>query len=103
MFSTWGALTGLAVAIILIVRKSTPPYALVAGALVDAGVPAISAAAMLHAGGTIVDALPHGSFFHATAGAVGIGVKERLRLFPYGALVGLTTTLVATGMHLLGL
>ena len=72
------------------------------GALVEAGVPALSAAAMLHAGGTIVDALPHGSFFHATAGAVGIGVKERLRLFPYGALVGLTTTLVATAMHLLG-
>lgn len=72
------------------------------GALVDAGVPALSAAAMMHAGGTIVDALPHGSFFHATAGAVGIGVKERLRLFPYGALVGLTTTLVATAMHLLG-
>jgi len=71
------------------------------GALVEAGVPALSAAAMLHAGGTIVDALPHGSFFHATAGAVGIGVKERLRLFPYGALVGLTTTLVATAMHLM--
>lgn len=72
------------------------------GALVDAGVPALSAAAMLHAGGTIFDALPHGSFFHATAGAVGIGVKERLRLFPYGTLVGLTTTLVSTAMHLLG-
>ena len=34
MFSTWGALTGLAVAIVLIVRKVTPAYALVLGALV---------------------------------------------------------------------
>ena len=34
MFSTWGALTGLAIAIILIVRKATPAYALVFGALV---------------------------------------------------------------------
>ena len=49
------------------------------------------AAAMLHAGGTIVDALPHGSFFHATAGAVGMGVRDRLRLFPYGEIVGATT------------
>ena len=73
------------------------------GALAEAGVPALSAAAMLHAGGTMFDALPHGSFFHATAGAVGIGVKERLRLFPYGTLVGLTTTLSASAMYLLGL
>ena len=71
------------------------------GALAEAGVPALSAAAMLHAGGTIFDALPHGSFFHATAGAVGIGVKERLRLFPYGTLVGLTTTLTSVAMHVL--
>ena len=33
MFSTWGALIGLAVAITLIVRKATPAYALVLGAL----------------------------------------------------------------------
>jgi len=73
------------------------------GALVDAGVPALSAAAMLHAGGTIVDALPHGSFFHATAGAVGMGVKERLKVFPYGALVGATSAAASVVVHLLGL
>ena len=66
------------------------------GALLEAGVPAIASAAMLHAGGTVLDALPHGSFFHATAGAVRMGVKERLMLLPYDALVGLTSTLVAT-------
>ena len=65
------------------------------GALFEAGVPAIAAAATLHAGGTIFDALPHGSFFHATAGAVGMSTKERLRLFPYGTLVGATTTVVS--------
>ena len=36
MFSTWGALIGLAIAIALIVRKATPAYALVLGALVGA-------------------------------------------------------------------
>jgi GntP family gluconate:H+ symporter len=65
------------------------------GALFEAGVPAVAAAAALHAGGTIFDALPHGSFFHATAGAVGMSTKERLRLFPYGTLVGATTTVVS--------
>lgn len=69
------------------------------GALVSAGVPAVSAAAMLHAGGTVFDALPHGSFFHATAGAVGMGVRDRLRLFPYGEIVGATTMLVSILMH----
>ena len=65
------------------------------GTLVSSGVPAVSAAAMLHAGGTVFDALPHGSFFHATAGAVGMGVRDRLRLFPYGELVGATTTVAS--------
>ena len=70
------------------------------GALLQAGIPAVSAAAMLHAGGTIFDALPHGSFFHATAGAVGMSVKDRLKLFPFGTLVGATTTVVSTLVYL---
>ena len=72
------------------------------GTLVQAGVPALSAAAMLHAGGPIFDALPHGSFFHATAGAVGMGVKDRLKLFPYGTLVGATSTVVSVLVYLCG-
>ena len=70
------------------------------GALLQAGIPAVSAAAMLHAGGTIFDALPHGSFFHATAGAVGMSVKDRLKLFPFGTLVGTTTTVVSVLVYL---
>ena len=69
-------------------------------ALVDAGVPPLSAAAMLHAGGTIIDELPHGSFFHATAGAVGMGVKDRLKIIPLGALVGATSTVVSVVVYL---
>jgi GntP family gluconate:H+ symporter len=72
------------------------------GALLDAGVPALSAAAMLHAGGTIIDALPHGSFFHATAGAVGMNIKDRLKVFPFGALVGATSTVASVIVYLLG-
>ena len=72
------------------------------GTLLQAGIPAVSAAAMLHAGGTIFDALPHGSFFHATAGAVGMSVKDRLKLFPFGTLVGATTTLTSALVYLIG-
>lgn len=70
------------------------------GALAEAGVPALSAAAMLHAGGTIFDALPHGSFFHATAGSVGMSFRDRLRLFPFGTLVGATTTVTSIIVYL---
>ena len=65
------------------------------GALVSAGVPALASAAMIHAGATVIDSLPHGSFFHATGGSVGMSVKERLRLIPYEAAVGLVSTVAA--------
>lgn len=57
-----------------------------------AGVPAVWAAAMTNAGATVLDHLPHGSFFHATGGSVGMQIKERLRLIPFESAVGLTLT-----------
>lgn len=65
-----------------------------ADAIVAAGVAAIWGAAMINAGATVLDHLPHGSFFHATGGSVGMNVKERLRLIPYETLVGVV---LATG------
>ncbi len=66
-----------------------------ASTLISAGVPAISAAAMVHAGSTVIDSLPHGSFFHATGYAVNMSIKERMKLIPYEACVGLTSTIIA--------
>ena len=63
--------------------------------LVSAGVPALAAAAMVHAGATVLDSLPHGSFFHATGGAVNMSISERMKLIVYEALVGLTSTVAA--------
>jgi GntP family gluconate:H+ symporter len=63
--------------------------------LVEAGVAPVSAAAMIHAGSTVIDSLPHGSFFHATGGSVFMGVKERLKLIPYEAAVGLVATVTS--------
>ena len=71
------------------------------GTLLSAGVPALSAAAMIHAGATVVDSLPHGSFFHATGGAVYMNIKERMKLIPYEAMVGLTSTVVSVIIYLI--
>lgn len=59
-----------------------------ADAIVAAGVTAVWGAAMINAGATVLDHLPHGSFFHATGGSMGMAVKERLKLIPYETLVG---------------
>ena len=59
------------------------------------GVNALSAGAMIHAGATVIDSLPHGSFFHATGGAVNMNISERMKLIIFEALVGLTSTVVA--------
>lgn len=63
--------------------------------LTTAGVPAISAGAMIHAGATVLDSLPHGFFFHATGGSVSMSINDRMKLIPYEALVGLTSTVAA--------
>ena len=63
--------------------------------LLAEGVPAIAAAAMIHAGATVVDSLPHGSFFHATGGAVSMSISDRMKLIPFEAMIGLTSTIVS--------
>ena len=69
--------------------------------LLNAGIPAISAGAMIHAGATVIDSLPHGSFFHATGGSVGMNIKEIMKLIPFEACIGLTSTIVAVIVYLI--
>lgn len=69
--------------------------------LLNAGIPAISAGAMIHAGAIVIDSLPHGSFFHATGGSVGMNIKERMKLIPFEACIGLTSTIVAVIVYLI--
>lgn len=66
------------------------------GTLLELGVPALAAAAMIHAGATVADHMPHGSFFHATGGSVNMDIKERLKLIPYESAIGLMMTVVST-------
>ena len=69
--------------------------------LLSNGVSALAAAAMIHAGATVLDSLPHGSFFHATGGAVNMSISDRMKLIPYEAAIGLTSTVVAVLMYLI--
>lgn len=70
-----------------------------ADAILAAGVTAVWGAAMVNAGATTLDHLPHGSFFHATGGSMGFSVGERLRLIPYETLVGLILTMGSVAMY----
>jgi gluconate:H+ symporter, GntP family len=64
--------------------------------IMSLGISALAGAAMVHAGATVLDHLPHGSFFHATAGSVHMEIKERLKLIPYESLIGLTLAVIST-------
>jgi len=44
----------------------------------------------------VFDHMPHGSFFHATGGSVGMAIKERLKVIPYETAVGFIMTVVST-------
>lgn len=74
--------------------------------LLEMGITALAGAAMVHAGATVFDHMPHGSFFHATGGSVNMQVHERLKLIPYETAVGLMIALISTLMfgvfHLAG-
>lgn len=67
--------------------------------LTTLGVSPLASAAMIHSGATVLDHLPHGSFFHATAGAVGMSMQERLKLIPYETAIGLGITVLSVVLY----
>ena len=69
--------------------------------LMEQGVSALSAGAMVHAGATVLDSLPHGSFFHATGGSVKMSINDRMKLIPYEAMIGMTSTILAIIWYLI--
>lgn len=69
--------------------------------VLGAGISPVWGAAMTNAGATVLDHLPHGSFFHATGGSVGMSIKERMKLIPYESAVGLVLTLTSLVSYLI--
>jgi GntP family gluconate:H+ symporter len=67
-----------------------------ASTIIAAGINGLYGAAMLHAGATVLDHLPHGSFFHATAGATSTKFNDRLKLVPYESAVGFVLAATST-------
>lgn len=63
------------------------------------GIPALSAAVMVHTGATVIDHLPHGNYFHVTANAMKMTFKERMQAVVWETGVGLTMAVVAVLMH----
>lgn len=55
-------------------------------------------AAMVHTGATVLDHLPHGTFFHSTGGVASLDIKQRMKLIPFESLVGITMTIISTIM-----
>ena len=74
--------------------------------VVASGVVPLAAAAMTHASVFTFDGLPHGSFFHVSAGGVNMDISERLKLLGYEAINGIAmmvvSTLVFGVFHVLG-
>jgi len=64
-------------------------------AILNTGVAPLNAAVMTHASATILDHLPHGTYFHVTRNAMGMSMKDRMKVALYESIVGLTMTIVA--------
>lgn len=56
--------------------------------ILNAGISGVWGAAMINAGATVLDHLPHGSFFHATGGVTNVNINNRLKLIPYESAIG---------------
>lgn len=67
--------------------------------ILQMGTGPLAAAVMMHTGATVIDAMPHGNYFHASADAMRMDMSERMRLMPYEAAVGGVMCLVATLLY----
>ncbi|WP_125547150.1 GntP family permease [Levilactobacillus lindianensis] len=70
-------------------------------AILAFGTAPLAAAVMVHTGATVIDHLPQGNYFHVTANAMNMSLKERMKSVPYETAVGLTMTIVGTIMFTL--
>lgn len=65
-------------------------------AILSMGIAPLNAAIMVHTGAVVIDHLPHGNFFHASADSVKMDIKERMKLIPYESIVGGAMAIAAT-------
>lgn len=74
-------------------------------AILGFGVQPLAAAAMVHTGAIVIDQLPQGNYFHVTANAMNMDIKQRSQGILYEAICGgsacLTATILYGFMHLI--
>ncbi|MFD1776444.1 GntP family permease [Paenibacillus rhizophilus] len=68
-------------------------------AIISTGVAPLSAAVMTHTGATVIDHLPHGTYFHVSRNAMGMSMKDRMRVALFESMIGITMTVVAIIMY----
>lgn len=59
-----------------------------AQSILATGVSAVWGAAMINSASTVLDHLPHGTFFHATGGTMDLSFKRCMALIPYETAIG---------------
>ena len=64
--------------------------------LLGLGIEGTAAGAMIHSGATVLDHLPHGSFFHSTGGSVFMNMQDRLKIMSYETIIGLSMAVAST-------
>ncbi|RNA69969.1 GntP family permease [Alteribacter keqinensis] len=67
-----------------------------APSMLEMGIPALAAAAMVNSGATVLDHMPHGTYFHITRASVYMSMKERFKILPHETLIGLVIAIVST-------
>lgn len=70
-----------------------------AKAILGFGVAPLAAATMVHTGAIVIDQLPQGNYFHVTANAMHMDLRQRSQGILYEAMVGGSTMLTATILY----
>ena len=70
-----------------------------AKAVLGFGVAPLAAAAMVHTGAIVIDQLPQGNYFHVTANAMHMDLRQRSQGILYEAMVGGSAMLTATILY----
>ena len=68
-------------------------------AILGFGVAPLAAAAMVHTGAIVIDQLPQGNYFHVTANAMHMDLRQRSQGILYEAMVGGSAMLTATILY----
>ena len=80
-------------------REEQDEYLALISEILASGISPLQAAGMTNCSVFVFDGLPHGSFFHVSAGSVNMEIKERLKLLGFEALNGMVMCIVSVLLY----